>query len=385
MLIVKSSTYSYLSCSCSCLFGLLACWVWVTTSLIAQPIQAGFDPVEYEELMKVSARFGDSAYVNTIPAPRRFKPVYRSPVVGLDNQWDLWTGDNGQTAVVSVRGTTANGVSWLANFYAAMVPAKGELQLSDTEKFSYNLAENPKAAVHVGWLVSTAFLVKDILPKVDSSYRKGVRNLLIMGHSQGGGIAFLLTAYLNTLQREGRFPADLRLKTYCSAGPKPGNLYFAYDYEAQTQKGWAFNVVNSADWVPEVPFSIQTVNDFNATNPFANAKGAIRNEKFVRRIVLKSVYNSLSKPALKAQKNYQKYLGKVASNTVRKNLTDYVAPNYYNSNHYVRTGATIVLLADSAYYARYPDSKEKIFTHHFHPPYLYLMEKQWLARTSSAK
>lgn len=342
-------------------------------SLTAQPLRPGFDRSEYIELMHVSAQFGDSSYVSTLPAPQRFKLAYRSPVIGLDNRWDLWT-DNRGTAVVSLRGTTANSVSWLANFYAAMVPAKGELQLSDQEKFTYALASNPKAAVHVGWLVSTAFLSKDILPKLDSVYRQGVKNMLIMGHSQGGAIAFLLTAHLYELQRQGRLPADIRFKTYCSAGPKPGNLYFAYDYEAQTQGGWAYNVVNSADWVPEVPFSIQTVSDFNTTNPFAGADGIIKKQKFVKRIILRSVYNSLSKPAIRAQKNYEKYLGRIASKTVQKNLNGYVPPSYYNSNHYVRTGATIVLPADSAYYRRYPDSKEKVFTHHFHPPYLYLTE-----------
>ena len=65
----------------------------------------------------------------------------------------------------------------------------------------------------------------------------------------------------------------------------------------------------------------------------------------------------------------------MASKTVSKNLNGYVPPEYYNSNHYVRTGPTVVLLADSVYFKTYPDSKEKIFTHHFHSPYLYLAEK----------
>ncbi len=340
-------------------------------TLFGQKLKPGFDKAEYIELLKVSARFGDSAYVNAFPAPQQFKPVYRSPVVGLDNRWDLWTSPQ-SVAVISLRGTTANSVSWLSNFYAAMVPAKGEIQLNDNEKFTYELATNPRAAVHVGWLISTAFLSKDILPKLDSCYRAGIKDVIILGHSQGGAIGFLLTAYLNSLQKQARLPADIRFKTYCSAGPKPGNLYFAYEYEANTQNGWAYNVVNSADWVPEVPVSIQTVNDFNTTNPFSGAPGLIKKQKLPQRIVLKHVYNSLSKPALKAQKNYQKYLGKIASNTVKKNLNGYLPPEYYDSNHYVRTGNTIVLLADSAYFKKYPDSKEKIFTHHFHPPYLYL-------------
>lgn len=353
--------------------------VYLTAGLLwslasyGQQLRPGFDKAEYIELLKVSARFGDSAYVSSFPAPQQFRPVYRSPVVGLDNRWDLWTTQS--VAVLSIRGTTANSVSWLGNFYAAMVPAKGELQLSDNEKFAYELAADPKAAVHVGWLVSMAFLSKDILPKVDSCYRAGIKDVIVMGHSQGGAIAFLLTAYLNNLQKQGRLPADIRFKTYCSAGPKPGNLYFAYAYEAATQNGWAYNVVNSADWVPEVPMSIQTVNDFNPTNPFRSAPGIIKKQKLPQRIALKYVYNSLSKPALKAQKNYQKYLGNVTSKTVAKNLNGYLSPDYYNSNNYVRTGNTIVLLADSTYYRQYPDSREKVFTHHFHPPYLYLASK----------
>lgn len=342
--------------------------------LFGQKLKPGFDKAEYIELLKVSAQFGDSTYVKAFPAPQRFKLAYRSPVVGLDNKWDLWT-DNQSVAVISLRGTTANSVSWLGNFYAAMVQAKGEIQLSDTEKFNYELASSPRAAVHVGWLVTMGILAKDILPKIDSCYRAGTKDMLIMGHSQGGGIAYLLTAHLKNLQKQGRIPADIQFKTYCSAGPKPGNLYFAYEYEAATQGGWAYNVVNSADWVPEVPLTVQTVNDFNPTNPFSGAPAMIKKQKLMKRIALKYAYNSLSKPSLKAQKNYQKFLGNLASKTVSKNLNGYVPPEYYNSNDYVRTGTTIVLLADSAYFQKYPESKEKIFTHHFHPPYLYLTEK----------
>lgn len=343
-------------------------------ALFGQKLKSGFDKAEYIELLKVSAQFGDTAYVKAFPAPQRFKLAYRSPVVGLDNKWDLWT-DNQSVAVLSIRGTTANSVSWLGNFYAAMVPASGAVQLSARDTFRYELAVNPRAAVHIGWLVGTGFLVNDMLPKIDSCYRTGIKDVLIMGHSQGGAIAFLLTAYLRSLQKQSRLPADIQFKTYCSAGPKPGNLYFAYEYEAATQPGWAYNVVNSADWVPEVPMTIQTINDFNATNPFAGAPTLIKKQKLLKRIALKYVYNSLSRPALKAQKNYQKYLGNIASKTVSKNLNGYVSPAYYNSNDYVRTGATIVLLADSAYFRQYPNSKEKVFVHHFHAPYLYLAQQ----------
>lgn len=346
-------------------------------SVSAQSLQPGFDKAEYIDLLKVSAAFGDSAYVATFPKPERYEFVYRSPVVGLDNRWDLWVSKDKihPTAVVSLRGTTANSVSWLGNFYAAMVPAKGELTLGENDTFPYELTTNPAAAVHVGWLVSMAILSRDIRPRIDSCYQAGIRDFILMGHSQGGAIDYLLTAYLYSLQKKGELPADIRFKTYCSAGPKPGNLYFAYDYEAMTQGGWAFNVVNSADWVPEVPLTVQTLSDFNVTNPFVGARGIIKKQKLPQRVALKYVYNRLSKPSLRAQKNYQKYLGNLAAGVVQKNIAGYTPSDYVNTNNYVRTGTTIVLLADAAYYAKYPDSSEKIFAHHFHPPYLYLAQK----------
>ena len=349
----------------------------IVPSVFSQALQPGFDKAEYVEMLKISAAFGDSAYVATFPKPERYEFVYRSPVVGLDNRWDLWKSrDKAKPSVVfSLRGTTANSVSWLGNFYAAMVPAKGELDLGENNKFPYELAQKPTAAVHVGWLVSMAILSKDIRPRLDSCYRAGIRDMVIMGHSQGGAIAYLLTAYLYDLQKKGEIPADIRFKTYCSAGPKPGNLYFAYEYEAATQAGWAYNVVNSADWVPEVPLTVQTLDDFNVTNPFVGAKGIIKKQKFPQRVALKYVYNRLSKPSRRAQKNYQKYLGNIAAGMVQKNIAGYTPSDYVNTNDYVRTGNTIVLLADAEYYKQFPDSREKIFMHHFHPPYLYLAQK----------
>jgi hypothetical protein len=334
-------------------------------------LKPGFDKAEYIELLKVSARHGDSAYFNSIPKPDQYEFVYRSPVVGLDNQWDLWTGKN-KVAVISIRGTTLNNISWLANFYAAMVAAKGELQLTENEKFSYDLADNPKAAVHIGWLVGMAFLSKDIIPKMDSLFKKGYKDYLIIGHSQGGSIGFLLRSYINGLQKEGKLPEEMRIKTYCSAGPKPGNLYYAYDYEALTTNGWAFNVVNTADWVPETMISVQTVNDFNTTNPFVNIKPIIKKQKFPKNIFVKYAYNRMYKPTMRAQKNYRKYLGNMVSKYIKQHIKGFQPPEYYHSINYQRAGTTIVLKANEDYYQQFPDDREKIFIHHLHPPYLYL-------------
>ncbi len=349
----------------------------VITHKTSAQLSPGFDKEEYIELMKLSARTSVAEdYYKKIAEPQRFKMLYQSSVIGLDNLWDLWSDGNG-IATISIRGTTTNSTSWLANFYAAMVPAKGKLQLAENDVFEYELANHPNAAVHVGWLVSTAFLTRDMMPKIDSAYKAGTKNIIITGHSQGGAIAYLITSYFYNLQKTGKLPADIRFKTYCSAAPKPGNLYFAHEYESLTQNGWAYNVVNAADWVPEVPISIQTLNDFNASNPFMHATSIIKQQKFPANLALKYMYNQLSKPPSKAQKRYQKYLGSMTSKTVQKTLPGFVPPAYYSSNHYVRTGNIIVLLPDEAYYQLYPDSQsaQNMFPHHLHPQYIYLAEK----------
>jgi hypothetical protein len=340
----------------------------------AQTLTPGFSKEEYIELLKLTAKHTDPNHFKDIPNPTHFSLTYRSPIVGLDNAWELWTSKDNKAAI-SIRGTTANTMSWLANFYAAMVPAKGELKLATKDVFKYELAQSPNAAVHVGWLLSTAFLSKTILPKIDSCYKAGIKDIYLIGHSQGGAITFLMTAYLYNLQKQGVIPADLRFKTYCSAGPKPGNLFFAYEYEAMTQAGWSYNVVNASDWVPEVPFSIQTSDDFNEVNPFRFARVMIKKQKFPKNLVLKHIYNKLDKPSRKAQKNYQKYLGKMMSDFVTRNITDFNPPTYYKSNNYVRTGNTIVLLGDQDYFKKFPLDREKLFDHHFPMAYLYLAQK----------
>jgi hypothetical protein len=115
--------------------------------------------------------------------------------------------------------------------------------------------------------------------------------------------------------------------------------------------------------------------DFNPANPFANAKEAIKKAPFFKRIALNYFYNSLDKPTKKANKRYQKQLGKRLGMFIKKSLPEYETPNFFNSNNYVRTGNNIVLYADSNYYKLFPIDKVKIWTHHAFEPYLYLCDQ----------
>jgi hypothetical protein len=345
------------------------------TSLSAQHLQPGFDLQEYRELISIIARSSETPEkAKLIPHPTQSEIVYQSKPIGLDNLWELWIKDQ-KIAVLCTRGSTASSESWLANLYAAMVPAKGMLKLNPTEPFHYELSFDPRTAVHVGYLISMAFIAKEMLPKIDSCYQKGIRDFIITGHSQGGGISYLLTAHFYSLQKQGKLPADIRFKTYCSAAPKPGNLYFAYSYESTTSNDWAFNVVNSEDWVPQTPFSVQMLTDLPETSPVPLLEEAIKKQSFPKRIVFNTLYGKLRNPSRKSVKNYQKFLGHEISKKVKVYLPDFDEPSYFNSNHYVRTGNTIVLYPDEGYFNFFSNESKDVMIHHSLPPYLYLLKR----------
>ena len=322
-------------------------------------IEPGFSKEEYAELLKISTRQGDSLYNDELPTPLKFSRIYRSHILGLDNRWEMWTSAD-SIAAISIRGTTIKLESWIENFYAAMLPASGTIRLGDNQTYNYQLSKDKDASVHAGWLIGTLCLYEDILPKIDSCKNKGINDFSIIGHSQGGAIAYLLTSMLYHLKASDKKYNNLVIKTYASAAPKPGNLRYAHEYEYLTQKGWAFNVVNSADWVPEGPFSIQTTNDYNTLNPFKYSNEALNKTPFPKKFVLKYVYNQLDKSTKKAQKRFNKILGEHMTSQIRNYFPDFESPSFKESANYVRVGRTVVLFADEKYYELFPNIEGEI-------------------------
>lgn len=346
---------------------------FVCHSVTAQSWKAGFDLTEYRDMLTMNTKSFYPKETLTIPEVTEYKKIYSSASIGLDNKWELWSSNSAQSIVISIRGTTAQPESWLANYYAAMVPAKGSLQLGDNDIFNYQVADDPQAAVHVGWLISMAYISREVLPKIDSCYKAGIKHIYITGHSQGGAISFLLTAYLKNMQKKGTIPADIAFKTYCSAGPKPGNVGFSYDYNLFAQQGWAYNVVNADDWVPQTFLTVQTTNDAPNTNIFISMKKSIDSFSFFKRIIAKHLYNRVDKPSKKTLKRYQRYFGDVVSKQIKKHIPGFVAPAYFKSSNYVQAGNLIVLKGDSSYYAKFPEMKNKVMQHHQPEAYFYLL------------
>ncbi|MDR2274615.1 MAG: lipase family protein [Sphingobacterium sp.] len=348
-------------------------WVLlIVTAVRAQRLNPGFDIPEYQEMLRVNAHiYGkDSSESSPIPAPESSKLIYRSLSMGLNNLYELWQKD-ANTAIFCTRGSVDGNPSWLANLYAAMVPATGKLEIDTNFVFDYKLSNDPNAAVHVGYLISTAYLSRDMLPQIDSLYKQGTRDILIIGHSQGGGISYLLTAYFYQLQDAGRLPKDIRFKTYCSAAPKPGNLYFAYEYENKSY-GWAYQVVNPKDWVPQMPFTVQQMRDLPSRNPVTPIVSSIKKQGLKKRIAFRMLKN----PSEKAVVNYQKILGKQVSKMVRVYLPNFKEPVYFPSNDYVRTGTHIILTPDQEYTQMFDESKsDEMMLHHSIRPYYELALK----------
>lgn len=347
----------------------------LTFTLAARDLKPGFDKHEYRTMLGHFVRQGDSLRRDyRIPLPAHEKLVYRSKVIGLDNRWFLWVNAD-SVVTLSVRGTVASNASWLENGYVSMTSACGTLQAETGFTFSYHLADHPRAAVHTGWLVGMAYLQRDMLPKMDSLIGLGYHNFIIAGHSQGGALSYLLTSHFYYLKKQGRIPAGVHFKTYCSAAPKPGNLYYAYDFEHITCGGWAFNVVNSADWVPEVPPTVQTLVDINRTSPLPMAEKAIRKQGWLKRIFIKKIYKKLTHPSLEQAENNQKYLGDRVAGYIGKTLPGFVAPPPAGTFNYTRCGTAVVLYADESYFARFAENSDNIWLHHLMDAYWFLTEK----------
>ncbi len=337
----------------------------------AQQLRPGFDIDEFSEVFSMSVKYFYPKETGMLAEPSEFKLAYTSDSMGLDNKWQLWIAE-GKAASISIRGTSGRPESWLENFYAAMVPAKGSLKLGPDFTFDYTLANNPRAAVHVGWLIATAYLSRDILPKIDSCYQQGIKNFYINGHSQGGAISYLMTAHLYHLQAAGRLPADIRFKTYASAAPKPGNPYFAYDYNLLTQDGWGYNVINPLDWVPETFLSVQKADDFNEINVLNHLEGTIKGMPVLKRALAGNIYRKLKKPSARAQKRYQKYFGRLTSKFIRRYLPDYQPGTYYTSSNYVLAGNIYVLEVPASYQDHF-NTKDELMLHHKPEAYHYLL------------
>ncbi len=353
---------------------MLAVMLAVTVVGMGQQLKAGFDIEEYLECLRVSSHMDslrvEAKYLSS--EPRHSRQVYTAGEVGFDNSWELWQDTKSGAALIMMRATVSTMSSWGANFNAGMVSARGVIDIG--RKVRYDYCEDSTAHVHGGWTAGMAYMQDDILQKVDSLVKAGVRDFIVSGHSQGGALSQLTTAMLRRCQATGRLPKDLRIKTYSSAAPKTGDYLFAMHYENMTGD-WAFTVVNPDDWVPETPLSVQRTSDFRPTNPFAQIDDLLSSTSGGTRLKLKFVYKKISKPGNKEVENLTKYLGKTVGGMLADGKKGYVAPEYQNVANYSRVGRAIILMPGQDYYKVHPRASKDVFEHHQYVSYEMLAER----------
>ncbi len=360
------------------IIALLGLFVFVFTEILVAQVRPGFNPIEYKEMLEINSQHFDTLLgEHTLPKPTA-SLIFRSEEVGLDNRWDYWkTSDN--IGVISIRGTTPTKVSWMENFYASMIPAIGEIVTSDSVVFKYKLAKDNRASVHAGWLLGLSFIADDINALMHSEYDKGVRSFIFVGHSQGGALSLLLRSYIEYV--DDALGNKIQIKTYASAPPKPGNLYYAYDFEEINQGGWAFRIVNYDDWVPELPFAVQQVSDLNPTNPISNINKLVKNEPWYARYYIKRTIKKIENKGGDLQETYTELLGDKAFEGVIKELPNAKKPIFEDGFNYSTCGNAIVLRPTDSYVKNYVEKSDYgIFVHHHFYAYWMLINAHFPER-----
>jgi len=233
------------------------------------PFAAGFDLAEALDLLALCSIVEDST---EIPQPLGWTKIFDSPIIPpFTEKWQLWQNASGAYAI-AVRGTVYDPGSILEDLLAFLALATGSVTVGPY-RIDYKFAASPQASVTVGFTLGALLLLKDpvngILAQLASKVPAGSQ-IYITGHSQGAAVGTLLRSYLE-YAADGPRDRNYSFKTYVFAQPKPGNDHYAYDFENQfSNRGFAFRVNNSLDWVPQVPFTIEIPSDVNTPNPLSN-------------------------------------------------------------------------------------------------------------------
>ena len=343
------------------------------TTYSQDSFKAGYNKIETKNSLLFSAHFYSDSMRKTMNMPEieDWDLIHSSEEVGLYNKWEFWHHPKNNTCAISIRGTVNNLSSWMEDFYSGMIKAEGEIQIDSSRVFKYKFAEDTTAFVHVGWTIGLGFMEEEIIAKIEEYYAKGVRNFYISGHSQGAALATLLTSYLHY---HPTLPKDIQFKTYALAAPKPGNLSYSYDFSSYTQEGWAYRIVNTLDWVPESPLTIQVIEDVTAINPYVTIRETTKSMGKLERLVILSVYGKMSKKLTKAQEYMTKYLGYKVHRFVEKDLPFIKEQDFEKSFEYFPCGIQYVLVPtqdDLEHFEKRDDS----FTHHHVWNYYYIFKK----------
>ncbi len=249
-------------------------------SFFYQPIEAQslnkFDKKECKEMLAIcnSFTFLDLYGTDSVIIPKGYVKTYQSETIGMDNMYQIYKKDT--KAVICFRGSTSEMSSWWENLHAAMIPASGEIK-GDLDTLKYVFARSEGAAIHSGYGLGLVFLTMDLKPQLLNLKNEGIESIVITGHSQGGALANLLFALLNTNQNCD-ICEQFTYKVYAFAAPMVGNKVFCEEYNRRFCKtNKSFNIINKEDPIPGLPFKFKDSISYEKNNTGKSLNWAINN------------------------------------------------------------------------------------------------------------
>lgn len=258
--------------------------------------------------------------------PENYKRIYASLSMGMDNQFQVY--EKGKLGVIVIRGSTSNPTSWMANIYASMIPAKGEISIGGTPR-AYQFANDPNATVHSGYALATVIMANEVIQQIQTLNRKEIFDIYITGHSQGGSLSQMLRAYLENLP-EGTIDSRNRFKTYAFAPPMIGDAVFANEYDRRfSQNKTSYTIVNPGDPVPLFPSGMSEDGGRNAMQMFS---GGEPND--FRSMLMAFLFQTMNDSIA----GFANQMGQNLLSTLSGSMGDIQMPAYAGHFKYNRTG-----------------------------------------------
>lgn len=221
----------------------------------AAQLHSGFDKQEAVDMIQLCNSYSFiKMYDNDDKIiPPGYERIYTSGVFGMDNMFQVYTSERG-IAVINFRGSTDKKISWMENFYSAMIPSSGTIQIRDSN-IDYKFAEDTAAHVHAGYALGIAYMSEAILFHINYLNHQGIYDIILTGHSQSGALCQLLMSYLEYLPK-GTMSPENTFKVYSFAAPMLGNAAFVAEYDSlHTDAGMSYLIINEGDVVPALPLS----------------------------------------------------------------------------------------------------------------------------------
>ncbi len=257
-------------------------------------ITAGFDYDEALTLLKI-AQSAYSGPENQPPPSSCKTPVPGPPddwllvpektpthTTLLDNFWQVWQNQNNKKQyVIAVRGTVETGRSVAEDAILPLVKARWALEFDlfgFKIDFPFHLVRDEgdspvEAGVHGGFalgMLLMLFTTDAPLFSTLSSFGSD-EEVYITGHSQGASVALLITSLVLHSKKFFNRPS---YKTYVYAPAKPGNDHYSYDLDQiASARGFCYSIVNSQDWVPQIPLTLEGPKTLNRPNPLLQFDG----------------------------------------------------------------------------------------------------------------